>query len=175
MKKEELRNKNEENKNYNEESIITVNWSKEKLYDFLKTKLNIDSKSLSKISEKEIDGEALILLSKKDYKKELEIKNKEKDNILNYIEKDILKLNDNIKQNKIYEDIFTKEFKDICKSLTKKLKQLKFGEKLKYIKYLLIKNPPPEKENKNDLNKYLNTILINENIDEIIEDIDNDL
>ena len=109
-----------ENKN-KEKPIITVDWTKENLLHFLETKLNLDSKILSKISEKEIDGEALILLSKKDFKDQLGINMKERKNILNYIEKDILKINNNIKQNVIYEDIYSKDLKVICESLNEKL------------------------------------------------------
>ena len=158
-----------ENKN-KEKPIITVDWTKENLLHFLETKLNLDSKILSKISEKEIDGDALILLSKKDFKDQLGINMKERKNILNYIEKDILKINNNIKQNVIYEDIYSKDLKVICESLNEKLEKLKFGERLKYLKYLIIKNPPPEIKKKNDLDNYLKTILTCEdNIKDVLD------
>ena len=153
---------------------ITISLAKDDVINFLKSKLSIDEKILDKFNEEDIDGESLILLNREFFKdlnlKDILVQNK----ILSYAEKDILKINDNIKHNDLYKNIYTDDLNNLWKSLDDKLKQLKLGQQLKYIKYLLIRDRPPKKENINDLSKYLVKTLLCEKpiIDQIIENID---
>ena len=142
-----------------ENNKITVDWTKENVIEYLKVNFKIDSKILDKINEKEIDGEALILLRKKDFKK-LGFSNEDRKNILKYIEKNILKLNKDISKNIKYLNIFTENDLDkIWDSLGDIIETLKFGEQLKYLKYLIIKDPPPNINNKKELSNYLRKVL----------------
>ena len=131
---------------------LNINSSKEEVVQFLKSKFNLNEKALSKISDEDINGEALTLLQKEDYKF-LEIKFSERNKIKSIIEKDILKLNDNIKRNNIYKYIFEQDLNNLWDSLDNFISKLKLGEKLRFIKYLLIRDPPPEKEKTDDLIK----------------------
>jgi len=121
------------------------------------------------MKNEEIDGDALILLIKNDYKfPDLEVNNRK--SILECLEDDMLTFKNNIKENELYKEIYIEEIDKLWKSLKNKLKQLKLGDKLKYMKYLIIKDPPPELEKKNELDDYLNKVIRNEdNINEIQE------
>jgi len=155
---------------------LEIDSSKEEVLHFLKNKLNLNEKALSKISDEEINGEALTLLSKKDYKF-LEIKFSDRNKIISIIEKDILKLNDNIKQNDTYKYIYEQDLNNLWGSLDNFISKLKLGEKVRFIKYLLIRDPPPEKEKIDDLSKYLkkyfkeedNMKLIIENLEDLLK------
>ena len=165
--------KKEDDKN-SEDPEITVDSTKEQVFKCVEPKLNSekDKKKLKKIIDDEIDGEAFILifLTGKDLKK-YGIRATEE--LSKMIEKDIFKSSKNINENQIYKEIFEKEFEALCNSLDEKLKGLKYGESLKYIKYLIIKHPPPDKENKDDLKKYLNELLTKKDIiDDILDDFD---
>ena len=96
------------------------------------------------------------------------IKVQDKNKILSHVENNFLKIKDNIKENSIYEEIYKEEGDHLWNSLKQKLKGLKLGEKLKYIKYLIIKDPPPKREKKDDLYSYLNKVF---NEEEYINDI----
>ena len=185
MKKENDLNKDKENKdainksinstesekvskleNNIEASKISVNFTKEEVCNFLKIKLKLEQKVLDKMEENEIDGDALILLINNDYKfSDLKIVIRKK--ILKYLETDIMILQNNIKDNELYKEIYTEEIDKLWEE--NKFNKLKLGDKLKYIKYLIIRDPPPEIEKKKELDNYLNKIIKNENINEIQE------
>ena len=151
---------------------LNIDSSKEDVAQFLKNKFNLNEKALAKISDEEINGEALTLLLKKDYKL-LEIKMQERNKIMKIIEKDILKLNDNIKQNNTYKYIYDQDLNDLWNSHDIFISKLKLGEKLIFIKYLLIRDPPPEKEKIDDLSKYLKKVFKEEEfVNSIIESLD---
>ena len=117
-----------------------IDSSKEEVANFIKNKFNINEKILSKINDEEINGEALTLLRKDDYKF-LGIKVSDRNIIISIIEKDILKLTDNIKQNNTYKYIYDQDLNNLWNSLDNFISKSKIGEKLKFIKYLLIRNP----------------------------------
>ena len=130
-------------------------------------KLNLEQKILDKMKDNEIDGDALILLIKNNYKfSDLKLMIRKK--IIEYLETDCFILQNNIKENEVYKEIYTEEIDKLWEE--NKFKKLKLGNKLKYIKYLIIRDPPPEIEKKNELDNYLNKIIENENnINEIQE------
>ena len=130
-------------------------------------KLNLEQKILDKMKDNEIDGDALILLIKNNYKfSDLKLMIRKK--IIEYLETDCFILQNNIKDNEVYKEIYTEEIDKLWEE--NKFKKLKLGNKLKYIKYLIIRDPPPEIEKKNELDNYLNKIIENENnINEIQE------
>ena len=97
------------------------------------------------------------LLIEDDFKY-FKFKIKEKKDILSNLEKDILKPNINIKQDNEMKNIFEKDLKDLWNSLDDTLENLKLGKKKKYIKYLMIRDPPP-KEINNKLKIYLKKVL----------------
>ena len=80
---------NEKQQNY-ENSKISVDFPKEKVFDFLKNRINLDSEKLLKLNEEEIDGQALILLRDEEFKDCFGFKSKEIRNISSILEKDIL-------------------------------------------------------------------------------------
>lgn len=87
--------------------------------------------------------------------------------ISEYLETDFFILQNNIKENE-HKEIYTEEIDKLWEE--NKFKKLKLGEKLKYIKYLIIRDSSPEIEKKNELDNYLNKIIENENkINEIQE------
>ena len=133
---------------------LNIDSCKEEVANFIKNKFNINEKILSKINDEEIDGEALTLLRKDDYNF-LGIKVSERSKIISIIEKDILKLTDNIKQNNTFKYIHDQDLNNLWNSLDNFISKLKLGEKLKFIKYLLIRDPPPEKQKTDDLSNYL--------------------
>ena len=138
---------------------ITINWDKEKVINFLKTKLNIGDKILTNLSNEEIDGEALSLCRKKEFDS-LGIKVSNRKKIIENLEKcKKLMLTGNIQHNNLYKNINTENLNDLWNKLEDKLKQLKLGDKLKYIKYLIIKDSPPKKEKKDDLFIYFKKVL----------------
>ena len=94
--------------------------------------------------------------------------------IISNIGKDILKIKDNVQQNDLYKNIYMDDLNNLWNSLEDKLKQLKLGQKLKYMKYLLIRDPPPKKENKKELSLYLFKVLKCDNtiINQIIDNFD---
>jgi hypothetical protein len=155
---------------------LTMYSNKNEVYTYLNTKLKINSKNLKKIIEDEIDGEALAILTEGDLKNRYGIIESKQKELSLIIGKDIFKLNDKNNENKIYKELYTKTFDVLCESLDSKLdsEELKHGEKLKYIKYLIIKNPPPNKENKDQLKNYLKKILSKKE-DNIEEDIEEDV
>ena len=151
---------------------LNIDSSKEDVAQFLKNKFNLNEKALAKISDEEINGEALTLLLKNDYKL-LEIKTQERNKIMKVIEKDILKLNDNIKQNNTYKYIYEENLNNLWNSLDNFISKLKLGEKLIFIKYILIRDPPPEREKIDDLSKYLKKVFKEEEfVKSIIESLD---
>ena len=151
---------------------LNIDSSKEEVANFIQNKFNINEKILSKINDEEIDGEALTLLRKDDYKF-LGIKVSDRNKIISIIEKDILKLTDNIKQNNTYKYIHDQDLNNLWNSLDNFISKSKLGEKLKFIKYLLIRDPPPEKQKTDDLSNYLKKIFKKEEIiNQIIENLE---
>jgi hypothetical protein len=138
---------------------ISVNWTKDEVYSFLKEKIS-DEDLLKKLKDEEIDGDALILLIKNGYKFP-NLKLNVKKTLLKYIETDIFIPKKNIEQNELFEEIYKEEIDKLWKK--NKSKELKIGDKLKYIKYLIIRDPPPDIEKNNELEQYLNKIIENKN------------
>ena len=136
---------------------ITINSTKNNVISFLKNELNVNSEKLEKMNNEEIDGEVLILFRKKDFKEIIGFNNEERKNILKHLERDILEKNDNIIQNVKYKKIFIENVDDLWDSLEETFSNLKYGERLKFLKYLLIRDPPP-KEEKNRA-KYFRKVL----------------
>ena len=155
---------------------INIDFTDEDVFNYLKNNLNIRGDILIKLKEEKIDGEALILLRKNDYKN-LGIKLKDKNKILENTEKNILKMKKNIQNEDLYIKVLNSSMAGPWDYLDVNSNQLKLGEKLKYIKYIFIKNQPPNKENANELFDYLKKYLkvdeniikqINENIKDIL-------
>ena len=162
--------------NINKNEIIDANWTKDKVINFLKTKLEISQEILAKINDEEIDGESFVLLRDDDYKT-LGIGAIKKNKILPHVDKDILRLGNNIKQDPIYIRVEKENKDNLWNSLDEKLNGLKLGEVLKYIKYLIIRDMPPNKEETEDLYIYFQKVLdlkeeilieIKENIDDLL-------
>ena len=159
---------------------IDVNWSKEQVIKYLDEQLRANkSKSieiiLTKCNDEEIDGEALSLLSENIInlvKIDIKTKNVLKNNIIGKIEKNILKLKDNVKEDKIYKQVYKEDLEDIWNSLDQKMNELRLGEKCKFMKYLLIRDPPPC--NDGQIFEYLKKVFPSLE-DEIINDIKENL
>ena len=154
---------------------INVDFSEEDIYNYLKDNLNIKEDILKRLKEEKIDGEALILLRKKDYK-DFGIKLKDKNKILENLEGGVLKMKKNIQKEDLYIKIVNSSVAGPWDYLDVNSNQLKLGEKLKYIKYIFIKNQPPNKEKTDELFNYLKKYLkveqdINKQIAENIKDI----
>ena len=152
---------------------LNIDSSKEDVINFIIRKTGLTQNQLSKINEEGIDGEVLILLRKKDFNflgiKKISDRNK----ILSCIEKDILKLTDKIKQNQTYKYINQQNLDDLWNSFDKHLEGSKLGEKLKFIKYLLLRDSPPKKDNINNLLNYFKKIFKNEEIiNQIIDSLE---
>ena len=158
---------------------ININWSKERVHKFLEDNtatFQLDKKIISKIKEQEIDGEAFSLLVNDDLKN-LGIKRvKVIDNILSCAEKDILKTKDNVTEDKVYSQVYKDDVDNIWNSLDERLKELKLGEKVKFIKYLIMRDPPPDIEQQEQFIQYMKKVLNadddSESIDEIKDNID---
>ena len=156
---------------------INIDFTEEDVYNFLKNNLNIKEDILLKFKQEKIDGEALILLRKNDYKN-LGIKLKDKNKILENTEKNIFKMKKDIQKEDLYIKVVNSSKSGPWDFLNVNSNQIKLGEKLKYIKYIFIKNQPPNKENTNELFNYLKTYLkadedivkqIAENIKDILD------
>ena len=164
-----------------------INWSKEQLLNFLKgngQNIKLGDVFFSNIIKEEIDGEVFSLLSKK-YLKDLGIKGKSLNEVSNLIkkkEKNILSLKEDLEKDKIYIQVNEEDPNDIWNSLDEKLKSLKIGEKLKFIKYLLIRFPPPTMEPQEQFINYMKKVFtkngdsdpfqeINNNIDDFKDDL----
>ena len=151
---------------------LKIDSSKDEVVNLLKDKFKLGEKVLSNIINEEIDGEALTLLIKNDYKF-LGISTLIRKKIKSIIEVDILKITDNIKQSRTYKYIYGEDLNNLWNSLDKFLEGAKLGEKLKFLKYLLERDPPPEKEKTDDLSKYFKRIFKNEeNVKQIIENLE---
>ena len=160
-----------------EETLITIYSTKENIYDYLHQNLGIKNEKLKKIKEDEIDGEALIILIQNDLYKDLKetygISPKNQEKILNNIEKDIFKEKKDIEKELLYEEIFQKDFDILCNLLEEKFNELKLGQIMRYIKYLIIKYPP-NKDDKSKFLQYLEKILLSKDkVETIINDFDN--
>ena len=166
-----------ENNNNQKEAIIKINSTKENVYEyFMKKSDGVNKKKIDMILNDEIDGEALIILINHHFFSYLSkiygIKPKIQNEISKEIETDIFRINYNIKPDSIYEEISNIDFDELCNTFHNKLEKLKFGQILKYIKYIIMKNPP-NKENKNELKQYLQKILLSKVcLDDIVEDFD---
>ena len=133
--------------------LITINFTKEQVIDYLKNKLEINDNILIKnIRKEEIDGLALILiiLFKYPYEK---LKREYITKISSKIDRQIYKINEDKKTN----DFSSKNINELWKNLGDTLEDLKIGEKLKYMKDLIIEDPPPEF---NEMNNYIKKIFL---------------
>ena len=149
---------------------ITIDSTIEQVNKYLKEKLNINEEILKKIKEERIDGEALILLRKCDFKN-LGIKLKDR-NIIKNIEKNILKMKSDVEKDDLYGKIPNLDSTNIWEFLESN-NMIKLGDKLKYIKYVFIKYQPPHKDKKDELYKYFQKFLkLEENIiEQIVENL----
>ena len=147
---------------------ITIDSTIEQVNNYLKEKLNINEEILKKIKEERIDGEALILLRKCDFKN-LGIKLKDR-NIIKNIEKNLLKMKIDVEKDDLYGKIPNLDSANIWDFLESN-NMIKLGDKLKYIKYVFIKYQPPLQDKKDELYKYFQKFLkLEENIIEQIVD-----
>ena len=151
---------------------IDINWTKEQVIQYLqKENLKNKNKIINKFLDEEIDGEAFFLLSE-GFFRELNIKNSNDKEIMKALiekgENNLLKTKTNITEDKIYIQIFQNNLDKIWTSLNEKLEHLKLGEKLKYIKYLLIAEPLPSKESQ--ILPYIKKVFSNLEEDEEDED-----
>jgi len=169
--------------NINQNEIIDANWTKDEVINFLKTKFKISQQILSKINNEEIDGESFVLLRDDDYKT-LGISLIKKNKILPHVDNDILRLSNSIKQDTIYLRVEKENKDNLWNSLEEKLKGLKLGEILKYIKYSIIRDMPPNKEEEEDLYIYFQKVFdlkeeilieLKENIDDFLKMNEKDL
>ena len=160
----------EESEENKENELITINWRKEKVSNFLKNKFNFDDRKAERFIRQCIDGEALILMIMNKHHEDM-ISSKKEDiiKISSNIEKNILKINDEIKENNLYKEIYSKDLKTLWETIDERLDSLKLGEKLKYMKYLLIRDPPPEEDKMKD---YLTKIFVGEESKKILEEFD---
>ena len=151
---------------------INVDFNEEEVLNFLRDKLEISQDILSKFKEEKIDGEALILLRKNDYKR-LGIKMKDKNKILSKLEKNITKKKKNMNSDNLYLIILNQSASTPWDYLEENATNLKLGGKLKYIKYFFIKNQPPSQGKVVELFNYIKKYLkIEDNIiKQIIENI----
>jgi len=149
---------------------IAIDSTIEQVNKYLKEKLNINEEILKKIKEEKIDGEALILLRKCDFKN-LGIKLKDR-NIIKNIEKNILKMKIDVEKDDLYGKIPNLDSANIWDFLESN-NMIKLGDKLKYIKYVFIKYQPPHKDKKDELYKYFQKFLkLEENINgQIVENL----
>jgi len=149
---------------------ITIDSTIEQVNNYLKEKLNINEEILKKIKEERIDGEALILLRKCDFKN-LGIKLKDR-NIIKNIEKNLLKMKIDVEKDDLYGKIPNLDSANIWDFLESN-NMIKLGDKLKYIKYVFIKYQPPLQDKKDELYKYFQKFLkLEENIiEQIVENL----
>ena len=157
--------------------MVDINWSITQVKDFLENQkeLNISKEITNKIQEEEIDGEAFSLLSKENLKNLGIKKLKLQESILKYTEKNIIKLKEHVEEDKIYKQANSADLNDIWDSM--KTKNFKLGEELKFVKYLLIRDPPPNIDKKEEFVKYLQKVLgddsnsieaIKDNLDDLL-------
>ncbi len=94
-----------------ESDLISINWTKEKVCNFLKNNLEINDNIIRKVKKEEIDGEALILmiLNKHELNTISLTKKNDISKISSKIEKSMLKINDDIKMNDLYKEIYLKD------------------------------------------------------------------
>ena len=161
---------------------IDINWSKEKLIEFLENNVLIKEKKekkttiLDNFEKEDIDGEAVSLLSQEDFKNlGIQSQNQINKMIIPSVEKNILKIKNNIQSDRIYINVHKEDLNDLWNSLNEKISELKLGEKFKFLKYLLIRDPPPDKEPKEKFIKYLEKVFKNEEDLNTIKDYYDDL
>ena len=154
---------------------INVDYTEEQVINYLKDKLKINEEMIEKIKEEKIDGEALILLRTNDFKY-LGFKIIDKAKIM--MDKNIIKMKKDIHKEDLYTKIINSTSTDPWDYLEMNKSKLKLGEKLKYIKYVFIRNPPPKIEKSDELLNYLKKNLkvkedainqIKDNIKEILD------
>ena len=154
---------------------INVDYTEEQVINYLKDKLKINEEMIEKIKEEKIDGEALILLRTNDFKY-LGFKVIDKAKIM--MDKNITKMKKDIHKEDLYTKIINSTSTDPWDYLEMNKSKLKLGEKLKYIKYVFIRNPPPKIEKSDELLNYLKKNLkvkedainqIKDNIKEILD------
>ena len=137
---------------------ITVDSTIEQVNNYLKENFNINEEILKKIREEKIDWEALILLRKSDFKN-LGIKLKDRNRIMENIETNILKMKYDIQKDNLYGKILNSDSTNLWNYLEANISNIKLGDKLKYIKYVFIKYPPPVKGNNDELYIYFQRYL----------------
>ena len=155
--------------------MVDINWTKDQVINFFSAKRQSNNKIteefLLNLEREEIDGEAFSLLFKEDVRK-LGITNIGlQKTIIEYGEKNVIKLKENIKKDNIYIQVYKEDLNNIWNKIEEKIQKVKLGEKLKFIKYLLIRDPSPNLEPKEGFIQYLKKVL-GENSDSIgiIED-----
>ena len=137
---------------------VTANMTKNDIIEFLKNNLNLNI--TQQFIEKELDGEAVLLLRIINIRaSDLGLAAKDRSKLIRNLDKDFLKLKDNINQDELYIQVFNEDLNSIWNSFDDKISNLKLGEKLKFIKYLLIRDPPPEIDKKDELFIYLKKVL----------------
>ena len=140
---------------------VNLNCSKEEVIQFLKQN-GFQANLTKKFNEEEIDGEAFSLLTSDDYQA-LSIRiSKDKKKMNQLIENNgesLIKIKDKMKEDEIYKQLYEENLEDIWDSLEDKLSELKLGEKLKYIKYLLIRDPPPTRTHEYLIIPYLKKVF----------------
>ena len=152
---------------------ITVDSTIEQVNNYLKENSNINEEILKKIREEKIDREALILLRKSDFKN-LGIKLNDRNRIMENIETNILKMKYDIQKDNLYGKILNSDSINLWNYLESDTSNTKLGDKLKYIKYVFIKYPPPAKGNNDELYIYFQRYLKLEEdaIRQIIENLE---
>ena len=125
----------EESEENKENELITINWRKEKVSNFLKNKFNFDDRK----AERFIRQALILMIMNKHHEDMISSKKEDIIKISSNIEKNILKINDEIKENNLYKEIYSKDLKTLWETIDERLDSLKLGEKLKYMKYLLIR------------------------------------
>ena len=164
--------------------MIDINFSKEEVINFLRQNNSdnrINEEFLKKLGEEEIDGEAFSLLNPEDMRNLGIRRQKLQESILEYAEKKIIKIKDNMKEDKIYLELNQlnqeNNLMNIWNSFEEKKQNYKLGEKLKFIKYILIRDPPPNIAPQKEFIQYLKKVLgensgsieiIEDNIDDIL-------
>lgn len=147
--------------------LITIKSTEDEVLNFLKN-YQLEDKKFKWIKKEKIDGEALILLIafKLEYDS-IKLKRDEMNIISPNIKKQILDKNDDIINDKLYQEINEKELTELWE--LEDLDDLDIGKRLKYLKYLIIRDQPPLDQNAMD--EYLKKIF-GENFKKIKEDFE---
>ena len=135
--------------------LITIKSTEDEVLNFLKN-YQLEVKRFKWIQKEKIDGEALILLIafKLEYDS-IKLKRDEMNIISPKIKRQILDKNDDILNDELYQEINEKELTELWK--LEEIDDLPIGERLKYLKYLIMRDQPPL--DKNAMDEYLKKIF----------------